>query len=257
MSDLDEPTLELLLREHLSAELDGQLGRSTEAFLRHVGQAGQASRTDMATASPGAPAADATRFPPMRLADSHVVAPEAPEAASFRFGRRGRLGGAGNFGGRFNGWFFGLAGAALAASIAALWAAPAAFRGGAPAIPVRGVQPVQPDRSNPSLVMVPDTQAPGAGPQVADVGEWGPAHLPPPSPQRPTIHWVQNRAWDEGTVVLDDADGSSDQPGHLIPARKIREQQWDHTQWYDPARRANVEMTVPKQNVKFVEMDTY
>src|SRR4051812_33342382 len=87
--------LDGLVRQRLASELDGQLGRAESAFLRHVGmaQAGGAA----AAVSPG---------------ELSAARPSS---------RRGRFM-------RFGGWTLSFAGAALAASIAALWAAPALFR---------------------------------------------------------------------------------------------------------------------------------
>jgi len=213
MPDMDDSNLETLLREHLSAELNGQLGRPMAAFFAH---AAHVDRTGTGHVESG---------PPLRMTE-----PASGDAAPSRFGRRNRFD-------RFNGWFLGLAGAALAASLAALWAAPAAFRGHAPALPVRAIQPTP--TPVPFEMARNDSEPPD-----------GAATNDPASSQSPLMQWVQSRTVDEGTVVLDD-------PTHAVPARKLRHQELEHTQWYDPARRAQVEMTVPRENIKFVEMDTY
>ena len=198
MSELDDTTLETMLREGLSARLNDQLGRSAAAFMAHVG------REDA-----GAPAHEPA--PPLRMADAPGW--RAPT--------------------RVNSWVIGLAGAALAASLAALWVAPAAFRARVPFAPIHNWDATMVSNGNPGdPAMVADSdlsRAPG---------------------QPPLIQWVQNRTVDEGTVILDE-------PGRLVPARKLRHLQLEHTQWYDPAQRGQVEMTVPRENIKFVTMDTY
>jgi len=211
MPDMDDANLETLLREHLTAELNGQLGRPMAAFFAHAAQVDRADGIREAS------------DPPLRLTQS---------PAPGRFGRLNRLN-------RFDGWFLGLAGAALAASLAALWAAPAAFRAHAPVLPVHAPQPA-PTPLPPEMAMK-NTETPD-GTASNDLANM--------SSQSPLMQWVQSRTLDEGTVVLDD-------PNHAVPARKLRHQELEHTQWYDPSRRAQVEMTVPHENIKFVEMDTY
>jgi hypothetical protein len=222
MPDMDEPYLEMLLREHLTAELNGQLGRPMAAFFAHAVRVERTAVTNQDTAAPlihlpGGPAG---------------ISPKASRPQSSRFGRLNRFN-------RFDGWFLGLAGAGLAASLAALWAAPAAFRGHAPVLPVRSSQPAP--APLPAELALTNTQTPDG------TGTNDSTSL---SPQAPVMQWVQSRTLDEGTVVLDD-------PTHAVPARKLRHQELQHTQWYDPSRRAQVEMTVPREKIKFVEMDTY
>ena len=113
------------------------------------------------------------------------------------------------------------------------------FRGHAPVLPIRAIQ-ATPNPFPTEIAETPD------GTATNDL-----TALSSPSPtQQPPMQWFQRRTLDEGTVVLDD-------PNHAVPARKLREQELEHSQWYDPARQAHVEMTVPHENIKFVEMDTY
>jgi hypothetical protein len=212
MPDMDDAYVETLLREHLTAELNGQLGRPSAAFFAHLARQGLADKGN------GDGVASLPLTPPAG----------GPGSLLNPLGRPDRFH-------RFNGWFIGLAGAALAASIAALWAAPAAFRGHVPVLPIRVNQPAP--TPLPPEVAVNSAQA--ADPTATN-----------DLSQSPVMQWVQRRTLDEGTVVLDD-------PTHAVPARKLRRQELEHTQWYDPARRAQVEMTVPRENIKFVEMDTY
>ncbi len=217
MPDLDDGYLEALLREHLTAELNGQLGRPMAAFFAHAAPAVRAGMHQEEGDPPVTPLVTPLQAPTEKV---------------------GRSKGLNRFN-RFDGWFLPLAGTALAASLAALWAAPAAFRGHAPALPVRAIQPA-PRRSFPEMA-----RNNAEGPEGAATND-----LASMSSRSPLMQWVQSRTVDEGTVVLDD-------PDHAVPARKLRHQELEHTQWYDPSRRAQVEMTVPREKIKFVEMDTY
>ena len=116
---------------------------------------------------------------------------------------------------RYGGWTLSLAGAALAASIAALWAAPALFRDA-------GSDPGRP-----------------AGRPLATV-------------QEPMIHFVQDRTWDGGTVVVN---GDGDGVPH--PARRFVRERIERTRWYDPEQKAWAETTVPHQDEAIVPVDTY
>jgi hypothetical protein len=213
MPDMNDAYLDTLLREHLTGELNGQLGRPMAAFFAH-----------------------AARVEPTGVTHEEGNALRLPQGSGrqslSRFGRLNRFN-------RFDGWFLGLAGAALAASLAAFWAAPAAFRAHAPVLPIRAGQPA-PTPLPPEMAMTNTTTPDGTA--TNDLASL--------SSQPPLMQWVQSRTLDEGTVVLDD-------PNHAVPARKLRHQELEHTQWYDPSRRAQVEMTVPRENIKFVEMDTY
>jgi hypothetical protein len=187
MSDLNSTELDPLdglVRRRLASELDGQLGRAEAAFLRHVGTAPAA----------GTPATVTTRPRPTVLPPRH-----------------GRFM-------RFGGWTFSLAGAALAASIAALWAAPAIFRD-------------------------------------ANTNTGGTIGHPSPAAklQQPMIHYVQDRTWDGGTVIVnDDGDG-----GAPHPARRYVRERIEHTRWYDPEQRAWAETTIPHEDEAIVPVDTY
>jgi hypothetical protein len=187
MSDMNGTQLDPLdglVRRRLASELDGQLGKAEAAFLRHVGTAQQAG---------GQPGATVTR----------------PRAVQPRPGGRFM---------RFGGWTFSLAGAALAASIAALWTAPAIFQ------------------------------------DHANTGR--PADHPHPTAslqQQPMIHYVQDRTWDGGPVIVnDDEDG-----GAPRPARRYVRERIERTRWYDPQQKAWAETTVPQQDEAIVPVDTY
>src|SRR5687768_7344282 len=99
MSEWNDQQLDAVMRAHLSAELDSQAGRAEAAFLRHL-------------AAPRPEGAEGTA-----TLDEHRT-----DAGGRRFDvARGHVN-------RFRGWTLTFAGAALAASIAALAAAPALFR---------------------------------------------------------------------------------------------------------------------------------
>src|SRR5690348_5260070 len=101
MSELDHKQLdahqEMILKDHLSAELDPQMGRSEERFR-------QFHREESETT------ADAVRIR-LRFRFLAVKLTEA-QANPYRIG------------GRFRGWVFSIAGAALAACLGFLWAGP-------------------------------------------------------------------------------------------------------------------------------------
>jgi len=59
-----------------------------------------------------------------------------------------------------------------------------------------------------------------------------------------TIAW---QSFDEGTVRLEDD----------TPMRKVRREVLERIQYYDPARGALVEMTIPKQEVFLVGLNMY
>jgi hypothetical protein len=187
MSDLNSAQLDPIdgpVRRRLASELDGQLGRAEAAFLRHVG---------MAQARVPSAAATATRPP----------RPAARPASHGRFMR-------------FGGWTLSFVGTALAASIAALWAAPALFRdaGSGSGRPL--------DQQHPLAV------------------------------QQPMIHYVQDRTWDGGTIVVND-----DEDGVPHPARRYVRERIERTRWYDPEQKAWAETTVPQQDEAIVPVDTY
>jgi hypothetical protein len=108
-----------------------------------------------------------------------------------------------------------------------------------------------------------------AGAMAASVGiVWGVAvHRAPPMPaisQHPTprqppapsalasieipIEQVLSyRTLDEGTAVLE----------NVGPVRQLRRQVMETVQWYDPQAKANVQITVPREEVVYVAMPSY
>ena len=66
-----------------------------------------------------------------------------------------------------------------------------------------------------------------------------------PWPQTTDVLYWRNL--DEGTVLLDDN----------TPARRVRRQVLQQVQWYDPASNAEVEITVPGEEVVLVGMPSY
>lgn len=58
---------------------------------------------------------------------------------------------------------------------------------------------------------------------------------------------VERQAVDEGTVIVGDAG----------PARWVREKVVETTTFYDQASKAQVELTVPKERVMLIGMETY
>jgi hypothetical protein len=198
MSEREDAQLDLadtLVRRHLSAELDGQRGRAEAAFLRHVG----AAPVD-GLAVDGAPVDGVPVIGfPTRTTRPRKAPQDAPPQAPFM---------------RLRGWFFTLAGTAMAASIAGLLAAPAIFR-----------QPSGGSSRNPNP----------------------PTH----GLHEPMMQMVQDRTWDGGATVVDNADGDP------VPARRIVRERLERARWYDPAQKAWNEVTIPRQDVTLREVDTY
>jgi hypothetical protein len=185
MSKWNDEQLDGLMRGHLSSELDGQSGRAEAAFLRHL----------------AAPRATALA--------------EAPADPSGR-----RNGAAARHVNRFRGWTLTFAGAALAASLAALAAAPALFE-------------------NKATVPGPrQTQQPPT--PLADRGFYR-------TEDQPLLQYVHSRTWDEGTVVLEGA----------VPARRLRHQWLERTHYFDPEEGVRKEVTIPREDIRYIEMDTY
>src|SRR5687768_1910166 len=189
MSEWNDQQLDAL-RAHLSSELDGQTGRAEAAFLRHL------------------------------------AAPKAPGRAALTGGAVGpagrRTNGRPGHMNRFRGWTLTFAGAALAASIAALAAAPALF----PNNPAAGPGPTQ----------FPRTEArSGTGDGFYRTEE------------HPLLQYVHSRTWDEGTVVLE-----GDRP-----ARRVRHQWLERTHYFDPQEGVRKEITIPREDIRYIELDTY
>ena len=123
---------------------------------------------------------------------------------------------------RFRGWTLTFAGAALAASIAALAAAPALF----PQDPATGPGPGR-------------TQHP---PTVANSGDGFYR-----TEEHPLLQYVHSRTWDEGTVVLE---------GHR-PARRVRHEWLERTHYFDPQEGVRKEIMIPREDIRYIELDTY
>lgn len=94
----------------------------------------------------------------------------------------------------------------------------------------------------------------GRNPTVAGTGSQSGPLTPsvPISPvatsEHPMVRYVYNQAWDEGTVTTDNSGA---------PARRVRYQQVEHYRYYDPQRRANVDVVVPHEDIQDYELDTY
>ena len=70
-------------------------------------------------------------------------------------------------------------------------------------------------------------------------------------PTQPMTQLVQDRTWDGGTVVVDN------EAGDPVPARRIVRERLERARWYDPAQKAWNEVTIPRQDVRLMEVDTY
>ena len=125
---------------------------------------------------------------------------------------------------RFRGWTLTFAGTALAASIATFAAAPALFR------------------EPPAGVSIPGrTERPPA------VAQSGPDDGFYRTEEHPLMQYVHSRTWDEGTVVLEGA----------RPARRVRHQWLERTHYFDPREGVFKEITVPREDIRYIVMDTY
>jgi hypothetical protein len=85
--------------------------------------------------------------------------------------------------------------------------------------------------------------APAARPHRPAVTPSAPPEVASVEPSE-VVWW---RSLDEGTVLLDDH----------TPARRVRRQILEQVQWYDPRRGTQVELTVPREEVLFVNMESY
>jgi hypothetical protein len=236
MAPIDDDTLDKLLTRHLSARLDGQVGRAETAFRRWV-----AEDPAFAAGPFAAGKNEAAPLPPMRLAGAAgdrqsddasparpgpwTPAPQAPFSPAAR-----RLPAAGPWGrGR---WLASIAATAVAASLATLFVLPQ-VSGPRPA-PGGGNGPTRGTESPAGVAVAP--AAPGGGPTSPAVGG-------------PTMHYVHNQTWDEGMVLPDGSGGP--------PMRQLREQQVEHMRWYDPQRHATIDVVVPREKVRRYKLDTY
>jgi hypothetical protein len=185
MSEWNDEQLDALMRAHLSSELDGQPGRAEAAFLRNLA-------TSRATGLAESPADPSGRR--NSAAARHVN--------------------------RFRGWTLTFAGAALAASLAALAAAPALFE----------------NRST-----IPGSRQTPQPPTVAaNRGFYR-------TEEQPLLQYVHSRTWDEGTVILEGD----------VPARRVRHQWLERTHYFDPEEGVRKEITIPREDIRYIEMDTY
>jgi hypothetical protein len=123
-------------------------------------------------------------------------------------------------------WLIGIAGTAVAASLATLFVLPHFLPHGDPRKPdaprIAETRPTQPGE-------------PGGGTLLG-------------SEDHPLIRYVHNSAWDEGTITHDESGQ---------PLRRVRYQQVEHLRYYDPERKATIEMVVPRENVQLYKVDTY
>ena len=186
MSEWNDEQLDGLMRAHLSSELDGQSGRAEAAFLRHLATPSTAGLAE----SPTDPSGRRTHG----AATRHVN--------------------------RFRGWTLTFAGAALAASLAALAAAPALFD------------------NNSRIPNRTQTQQPPT--VAADRGFYR-------TEDQPLLQYVHSRTWDEGTVILEGD----------VPARRVRHQWLERTHYFDPEEGVRKEITIPREDIRYIEMDTY
>lgn len=226
MAPIDDETLDRLLTRHLSSRLDGHLGRAEAAFRQRL-------------ADEGFDAGDPTRrtsdVAPLRLAggdadDSVFTTVDALRPQDHPTSHTLELPStplptirpSTNFWQRPAGWITGVVTTAVAASLATLMLLPR-------------VEPVTP--------------TPVDGGPVASTQRVPSDNKPfTPTPDQPMVRYIYNQTWDEGTVT----------PGNTSqPIRRVRHQQVEHIRYYDTARGAWVELTVPKEDVRHYEMDTY
>lgn len=224
MAPIDDDTLGKLLTRHLSARLDGQVGRAEAAFRRWVAEdPAFAARGATAIAGSDLPANSADNEaaplppPPLRLAGGGGDSDDAR--------RMGRLSSA-TLPSRGRGrWLASIAGTAVAASLATLLVLPH----------------VSALRSSPG------------GPGVPTSTNVDPANgvaLSPPPPTGPAVqHYVHSRFYDEGLIAPSDPAGP--------PMRQVRERQYEHRRWYDPQRHATTDVVVPREQIRQYTLETY
>ncbi|HZL35642.1 MAG TPA: hypothetical protein VFC78_10060 [Tepidisphaeraceae bacterium] len=169
--DPQEPQ-EQMVREYLSAALDGQTGRAEARFRQFL-----------------------------REEQPAPIAYKAPKHSS-----------------RFRGWPLSIAGAALAASLAALWAGPALHR-------------IAPDeRSRPSVATTDSTPDPSTvqAPMLVEQD-------------------VRSQTFDDGTFMADDS----------TPVRVLHRRDFQRTRWFDQNRQLKAEQVVPRDHLVYVQLKTY
>jgi hypothetical protein len=134
-------------------------------------------------------------------------------------------------------WVVAGVGAAMAASLAAIWAVP--LMRTTPPTPSASVNHAGPAALGHSQAMVAATSLPSpttAAALAADGSRWTQVGLA-----------VTSAAVDEGVVVIDDR----------TPARIVKRLSIERTQWVDPARGVRVETVVPRERTMLIDMDTY
>jgi hypothetical protein len=189
MAPIDDETLDRLLTRHAASKLDRHLGRAEAAFRASL---------------PREPAR-----PSMRLTGGAARSPR--ETFWERFRRNG-------------GWFAGIAGTALAASLGTLFLLPH----------LTAIGP----RTTP--VSPPNTIATGTNPA-------GEQPTPIASSEHPMVRYIYNQALNDGTAT--------DEFGK--PIQRVRYQQVEHYRYYDPQRKAMVDIVVPREDVEHYQLDTY
>lgn len=195
MAPIDDDTLDRMLTRHLSARLDGQVGRAEAAFRQRLA------------------GIDDNDVAPLRL----VGDSDGPQSATHAL-RQPSV----SFWNRPAGWITGIAGTAVAASLATLMLLPGTW------LDPNGDQSGQ---------QVAVTQPSGGG--SSDIR---------PTADQPMVRFVYNQTWDEGTVTPN---------GVSTPVRRVRHQQVEHLRYFDAARGAWVEVTVPKEDVRDFVLDSY
>lgn len=234
MPAYDDDNLDALLRDHLATDLDPQCGRAEAAFLRYVNDPARGAGAGMTTAT-------TLRLAPAAADDDRPDGlDDAPAGYPFRRGLR-------PFGGRI----FGLIGVAAAAAVAVIVAGPALMQTArraptpVPVSPSTGVSTNPPPRPVPPAPLVPR-------------GNFGEGWVRPPEQQQqqqaqprpqhpPLLRYHRSQMLDDGPVILDDN----------TPARRLRHQQYLGAEWYDPDNRARVRLTLPREDVTILKMDTY
>jgi hypothetical protein len=132
---------------------------------------------------------------------------------------------------RAHAWVIGAMGAAVAASVAAMW-----------------VVPVAPQTDNPAVAL---TQPKGRADAASQQGD-SPS---PPAPDAPTPqpHWqqveqlVNSVTVDDGLVLLDDN----------TPARLVREVALQQVEWVDERLGVRVQAVLPREGARLIPIDTY
>jgi hypothetical protein len=199
MAPIDDQTLDRLLTRHAASKLDRHLGRAEAAFRASLAQ-------EIAPIAAQEPAR-----PPLRIAGGGDIARSPRQTFWERFRRN-------------SGWFAGLAGTALAASLATLFLLPH----------LTGIRPIQSQGRLGSTENPPPTVETAQAPPIA-------------TSDHPMVRYIYNQAVNDGTAT--DAFGR--------PQQRVRYQQVEHYRYYDPQRKAMVDIVVPREDVEHYQLDTY